>query len=324
MKDKKVLFIIAAILVAAIAFACGILFAGKTKKEEPKKQEETKEEVKEDLANYSYLPITYKVCDEDSCLHVVGSFHLGDKRIRKVDQRLLDIFDESDYLALEIKDEANIGISDFMIKDGTTIEDKVSPELYAKLQKFSEEHPSYNLESYKRFTLGMNANAIEGLPFAEAGYKTKGIDDLFHNRANRMNKEVLAFETAAFQVNLLTGYSDTLYAGKIEYMIDNYDELKRTYFDLLEVYLKGDVEGVKKQLEAEEAGEEGVEPTQEEIDYYNAMYTNRNNNMTAVIKGYLAENKNVFVVVGAAHVIADDGIIAQLKETNNYTITRFE
>ena len=46
--------------------------------------------------------------------------------------------------------------------------------------------------------------------------------------------------------------------------------------------------------------------------------------MTDVIKEYLADNKNVFVVVGAAHVLPEGGILDQLKQTGNYTITRVE
>ena len=320
MKNKKglIIFVVLLLLIAAGAFSLGLL------KNKPKKAatEETKEEETTNKP-FSYMPVTYKVCDEDSCIHIVGSYHLGDKRIRKVDQKLLDIFDSSDYLALEIKDEDTVSIASYMYKDGTTIEDRLSPELYAKLKQFSEDHPKYKLDAYKYYTLGFNSALLELIPFQEEyNTVTQGIDDLFHKRAVAQNKEVLAFETAEFQLNLLVGYSDAFYAKQIEYFVDHYEEIYRMELDLLEAYLKADVDEMNMILDAE--AESSTEPTQEEIDYANAMYTNRNNNMTAIIKTYLAENKNVFVVVGEAHVIADDGIITQLKETNNYKITRVE
>ncbi len=320
MKNKKglIIFVVLLLLIAAGAFSLGLL------KNKPKKAatEETKEEETTNKP-FSYMPVTYKVCDEDSCIHIVGSYHLGDKRIRKVDQKLLDIFDSSDYLALEIKDEDTVSIASYMYKDGTTIEDRLSPELYAKLNQFSEDHPKYKLDAYKYYTLGFNSALLELIPFQEEyNTVTQGIDDLFHKRAVAQNKEVLAFETAEFQLNLLVGYSDAFYAKQIEYFVDHYEEIYRMELDLLEAYLKADVDEMNMILDAE--AESSKEPTQEEIDYANAMYTNRNNNMTAIIKTYLAENKNVFVVVGEAHVITDDGIIAQLKETNNYKITRVE
>ena len=315
MKNKKALIlIILVVLVAVAAFVAGAL--RKPKKEEPKKEEKT-----EQKEFTTYMPATYKVCDEDSCIHITGSYHMGDKRITKLDQKLIDIFDSSDYLALEIKEDSS-DPSYFLMKDGKTIQDIVSPELYAKLQKFSEEHPMYRLDAYSHYSLGFNATIIDMLPLLEAKASTPGMDTIFQKRATKNNKEILAFETLEFQLNLLTGYSDEFYMKTIEYFIDNYEEAGKYQLDLYEAYLKGDVDEINRLLSEEEEAEEGEEPTEEEIQYYEAMYTNRNNHMTEVIKEYLADNKNVFVVVGAAHVLPEGGIIDQLTKTGNYTITR--
>jgi uncharacterized protein YbaP (TraB family) len=42
------------------------------------------------------------------------------------------------------------------------------------------------------------------------------------------------------------------------------------------------------------------------------FYTDRNNAMTEKIRGYLQQPKTYFVVVGAAHLVGDDGIVKQL------------
>ena len=321
MKNKKALIlIILVVLVAAVAFAAGAL--RKPKKEEKK---ETKTEEKQEKEFTTYMPATYKVCDEDSCIHISGSYHMGDKRITKLDQKIIDIFDNSDYLALEIEDDTDsVDQSQFLMKDGKTLQDVVTPEFYAKLEKFSEEHPMYVLKAYQNYNLGFNSTVIETLPLLEAKATTPGMDTIFQKRAKKNNKEILAFETMDFQLNLLTGYSDEFYMQTIEYFIDNYDEAAKLQLDLYEAYLKADVDEMLKLLAEDEEIENGEEATEEQIKFYEAMYTNRNNHMTDVIKEYLADNKNVFVVVGAAHVLPEGGILDQLKQTGNYTITRVE
>jgi len=44
------------------------------------------------------------------------------------------------------------------------------------------------------------------------------------------------------------------------------------------------------------------------------MFTERNLTMTDKIKGYLDEDSTVFVVVGAGHLIGEQGIVKLLKK----------
>ena len=317
MNKKNIVWIIAFILVIVACFIGGMLYK-KPKKEETKKEEKTEQKEQKD---FSYMPITYKVCDEDSCIHITGSFHIGDKRIKKLDQKLIDVYNQADYLALEIKEDST-NLSDYLIGEGKTIQDIVSPELYEKLEKFSQEHPTYALEFYKRYNLGMNATILDLLPFLEAKAQTSGIDAIFQNKAERDGKEILTFETLEYQFNLLMGSPNELYISMIEDIIDNYDEIAEYQFETYEAYLSGDEEKFTELIAADEVNEETA--SQAEIDYYNELYTNRNNRMTETIKEYLKDNKNVYVVVGAAHVLPEGGILDQLRKTNNYKITRVE
>ena len=58
--------------------------------------------------------------------------------------------------------------------------------------------------------------------------------------------------------------------------------------------------------------------TEKEKEYINALYYDRNIGMTEKIKEFLKDNKKVFVTVGSAHVIGNNGIIDLLG--NDYTI----
>ncbi len=49
-------------------------------------------------------------------------------------------------------------------------------------------------------------------------------------------------------------------------------------------------------------------------DMYDELITNRNYAMTEKIEGFLKTDKNYFVVVGAGHVIGEEGIVALLRK----------
>ena len=183
-KGKLILMIIAIVIVIALiltVFFDVFKIDTKTKKEETETKEETKE--------FSYMPLTYKVCDEDSCVYITGSIHLGDKRITKIDEKLMKIFEECDYLALEVHDDTELDTSSFMLKNGQTIKDLVSPDLYAKMEKFEEDHPMFILKTLNNFTPAYMYDYIDLLPYIENKYTREGVDSFFESKAENANKE---------------------------------------------------------------------------------------------------------------------------------------
>ena len=324
-KKGKILLIIVGILLIIASFVMGFYnvfkFDTNSKKEETKEVEE-KEKEKEETEEFSYMPLTYEVCDEDSCIYIVGSIHLGDKRIDKIDKKLLKIFDECDYYAEEVYDDYEIDLEMFMLKDGQTIESLAGPELYAKMQEFEKKHPVFMLKTLNMTTPAYMYDYLDLLPFIEHKYTREGVDNFFEKRAEKNKKEILAFETSEQQMAILTGYSNDFYFDQIEYSIDNYDELEKEAMETYEAYLSGDETRIKDAIAAEDE-EDDEEMTEEELAFIDELLTKRNINMVEVIEGYLKDNKKVFVVVGEAHVVSDieeSGIIESLKSKDTYKI----
>ena len=61
--------------------------------------------------------------------------------------------------------------------------------------------------------------------------------------------------------------------------------------------------------------------TNDTILYNKKMITDRNKIMADAAIQYIKEGKNVFFVVGAAHMYGDDGVIQSLKN-NGYVVTQ--
>ena len=142
----------------------------------------------------------------------------------------------------------------------------------------------------------------------------------FLKLATNEKKEIIEMESSTYQTETLLSFSNKLYDLLIKYSIKYEEELIEETQLLYDAWLKGDektlskllTEEIDKKLINELVDYEESLKLIEEYEY--RLITERNNEMTEKTEQYLKEDKNVFVVVGLAHIIGEDGIISQLKE----------
>lgn len=296
MKKKKIiLFSFLLFIILLIVILCFI-------NKKPKKEKE-----------FSYMPVFYKICDDDNCNYLLGSMHVGDNRITKFDKKVIDAYNESDVLAVELDiTEASINPNDLVLEDNLTMDDLIDEDLKNKLIAFSEKHLLFPYDSLKIYIPGYLSSYLASLAYLELGYLGEGVDSYFLNLAHEENKDIIPLETLEFQLAFFTDFSDEFYIKMIEDVIDNYDEEKKLGKDLYELYLTGDENKLIELLESETEGEF----TEEEKLYNKMMIDDRNKDMAKNIKKFLNEDKDAFIVVGLAHVIGEDGIIDILSNDN--------
>jgi len=269
------------------------------------KKEETKE-----TEEFSYMPLLYKICDDDSCVYALGSIHLGDSRITKLDKKVLDAYNSTDYLVVEIDIKNNsLDLENYMLEDENTIEDFIDEDFKTKLIDFSSKHPLFNYEVYKKFKLGYISTVITSLIYLENGYLNPGVDDYFLTLAHESNKNIIELESIDLQSDILFNNSNEFYINQINAIIDNYELTKMYAKNLYDAYLSANSELLKLYLDIDTEAS-----TEEEQQFTESLYTDRNFSMTDEVKKLLEENKNAFIVVGAAHVIGKDGIVNNLKD----------
>lgn len=266
---------------------------------------------------FEYSPPTYEICDENSCVYLLGSIHVGDDKVTKIKEEIIENYNKSKYLAVEL-DIQNIDIyttiQDYLLDNGETIDEKITDELKEKLINFLEDKNSmYTYDMLNKFKLGFINSYITLLATMEMNMQESGVDNHFLTLAHEENKEIIELETYEEQKNLLLNYDDEIYIKQIEESIDNYEEIKKELIKLYESYINED----KKELEKLINGEnEEREYTQKEKEYMEEMYDKRNEKMTEKVEKFLEEDKEVFIIVGAAHVIGNNGIIDLIKNKN--------
>jgi len=314
MKNKKTIILIALIIsiVAIIEVLIFFVFNNNKNKTTDKKENNSQE-------NFTYTPPLYKICDNDSCVHVMGTIHLGDSKVNKLSKKTLDIYNNSDKLAVEVDiTNESININDYIAEPGKSIDDLASSELKEKLKSFEKTNSMFIYNTLKIYKPSFISEYISSLLYIDAGYTESGVDSYLLDLAHKENKPIISLETMEEQEEFLYGYSDDFYLNQIDTLIDQYSIGKTAIILLYQSYINGNIDTLKETIDNDIDDNNSEEYKQ----YINALYTERNNKMTNKVKEFLANNENVLVAVGSAHVIADDGIVEQLK--NDYKIERIK
>ena len=328
-KNRKLLLIIASIFVVIIIAV--VLFivispfgSGK---------DETKENEKESIAT----PILYEVTKDgyDNKIYLFGSIHVADDRAYPMPDKVLNAYEESDYLAVEfdmIEYESDYEqqletVEMFLLEEGKILKDILKEDTYNKLVPYLEENYIYD-EMLEYYSPAFFENLISNIQTDKTGLSAnKGIDEYFLKNAKKEGKEVLEVESSEYQLNLMLSFPYELYDFQISYGIDNEEDTIKELNEIYELWLEGNEEEIIKLItkELEYDGEQYEYENLEEMldDYDNKLVYQRNIEMADKAEEYFNDKKDVFYVVGTAHIIGEDAIVDLLRE-RGYTVTRIK
>ncbi len=273
----------------------------------------------------------WEVTDGDGKkLYLLGSIHVADDDIYPFSDVILDAFNASDALAVEVDIDALENdiqmqievLQYFMYDDGSTIEDHIDEDLFAKAKQYLVERDMYS-ESYLLLKpifwaelLSQTAAEKTGLSF------DKGVDMYFLKEAKEAQKEILEVETAVDQAKAMASLSNNLQEYYLEDTLNNVGNLVKDTLDLYELWKEADVEKLEKYVYNEEK-KKAFSDEQLEIlnEFEKVMIVDRNKHMVDKAVEYINSGKKVFYVVGAAHMVGDSGLVNQL-EAKGYKVVK--
>lgn len=261
----------------------------------------------------------WKVDNGNSHIYLLGSIHVAKPDMYPLDYRIEGAYRSSDIVAFEI----DMGKLDplklreyLTYTDGRTLKEQISAENYEKLRKIFLSKGILE-EAMLKFKPWAAATTAQTLMLSEAGYdQTIGIDRYFLNKTTQDNKKVRELETPEYQLGLLSSF-DKVGDSFIEYALESTGDPAVEVDRMVAAWKKGDKKALKNILDSARYDY----PQFEEM--FEKIIDERNDNMTKKIEDWLKENKTIFIVVGAGHLIGERGIINQLKKTDKYKITNF-
>ena len=259
----------------------------------------------------------WKATGKSGVVYLVGSVHLLSKDFYPLNPTLDGAYKDSNLLA----EEVNLGemeqpdaqmslLSKGMLPSGQTLDTVLSPGTKALLDKHLGNFGPM-AEVAKRFKPWMAALTIESLAWVNAGFDPNlGLDKHFYDRAVADGKIVQGFETMAFQVSLFDDMpmdqQDRLLASTLK----DIDTEQANMTKLIAAWRDGDAPTVERLVLEDMKGEAAV---------YKRMLVDRNRNWMPKIEQLFTRSGHSLVVVGAAHLVGPDGLLAMLK-AKGYTV----
>lgn len=284
----------------------------------PKSKTENKESNKE--ASKASNPIFWEIKNDKTTIYLLGSVHLGRSDMYPLPKHIEKAFEKSDYLGLEINVE-NVNPFEIMnlltYKGDTVLADMISKENYDQLVAIFKQAglPEIGFSKLKPFAAAMTA---EQMQYKSIGMgQESGIDFYFLNKAKKAKKEIIELESIAFQMSVFSEF-DKISDPYIKYTLSKSPENDADHdiVELIEAWKSGDEDKIVKIINKTPDDFPQLKTLMEKL------LDDRNITMSAKIQEYLQKGGTYFVVVGAAHIVGEKGIVDILKKDNKLKIQR--
>lgn len=265
------------------------------------------------LSSESEKHIMWEAVNKEAKVYLLGSIHMARPDVYPLDTVLTNAFKRSDYLVVEV-DMNKADIFSIMkkayYKDGGYLRDNLSEETYSVLQ---EEFSKLDIKEpfYEKMKPWFAVMTLLNLKLTGEGYDaSQGIDMFFMDKAIEADKPILELESDEFQITLFDSIISEMQEDFVLYSLSDFDSSDSYVDEMFEYWKSGDAAGLER------LAFEQYEDMPNADEFEKAFLYDRNANMILKIIEYLNTDKTYFVVVGAAHLLGDKGIIQLLKEKN--------
>jgi uncharacterized protein YbaP (TraB family) len=252
----------------------------------------------------------WKVTGKSGTLYLVGSVHLLTQDFYPLSSTLEGIYKDSDLLV----EEADLGelissqsqmqlLARGMLPSSQSLDQLVSPATLADVSKRVAQL-GMPMEPLKRFKPWFLALTLSALEWQKAGFDAQlGIDRHFFDRAKKDNRRVMGLETVEFQMTLFDGLSadqqERLLVGTLKDLDTELANLSR----MVQAWKTGDASTVEEIV---------TKDLKSEPVLYERLLAQRNRTWLPKLEPLLERSGRTLVVVGAAHLVGPDGLLAML------------
>jgi len=187
---------------------------------------------------------------------------------------------------------------------GQTLSERLPADLRKRLESRLKEG-NMPLALVDGFRPWFAAVMLEMTLFMNSGYRPDlGLDQHFYDRAHADGKPIESLEPIAGHLEILTGMTEAEQQNFLAATLAELERLEDAPAQLFELWRQGDVKGLEALM---------LDSRQRYPGFHERLIASRNRQWVKRIRSMLAEGDVVMVVVGAIHLIGEDGLPARLR-----------
>ncbi len=239
-------------------------------------------------------------------IYLLGSIHMLREQDHPIPSVIYAAYREAEALIMELDmddidpvAEQALATELGLIHDGRTLRDLMGPERYAEAESLAAELqiPLRLLDQSEPWYAAVN---VEIMMLMRIGFNPMhGIEFHLSELAQRDHKEIFGLETTRQQLEILDNLSLESQRDMLIQTLSDSKGLAEVMDDMIDAWRYGDVEFLEKSLLAD---------MQEFEELHEAIVGNRNRNWVEKIQELLSEEDDYLIVVGALHLVGEEGV----------------
>ena len=263
------------------------------------------------IAHSAETTSLWKVTGDDSgpSIYLAGSIHILSEDDHPLHPAFEAAYRASDDLVLEIATNEDPGsdtlaLEKGMYGKGRKISDDLSPQMYAELGKYLKGVglPPTAMDGFRPWMASMTISITEIMKMG--GRPELGVDTFFEERAVKDGKTVRGLETTEFQIGLFAKLNKEEQEKMLGSTLKDMATVETDFPKMVKAWREGDDATVGKMIDDSMSGSP---------QFRKELLDNRNENWAKKIKEYIKGDKDIMVIVGAAHLVGEKGLIELLK-----------
>jgi uncharacterized protein len=259
----------------------------------------------------------WKVSGKGGLVYLVGSVHLLSKDFYPLNAAIESAYNDADLLVEEVDmaEMLDTGaqmaiLSRGMLPSSTPLDKVIAPATYALVSKRAADL-GMPVEPFRLLKPWMVALMLVQVEWQKAGFDPQlGLDKHFYDQAKADGKTTQGLETAEYQISRLDDMTMEQQEHLLSESLKDLDAERANMSKLVEAWRVGDGGGVERIVLSE---------LKQEPLLYQRLLVERNRNWLPKIEALFSRPKHALVVVGAAHLVGPDGLLAMLR-AKGYTV----
>ncbi len=253
----------------------------------------------------------WSVTSGNNTVYLGGTMHL----LRPSDYPLPEEYEQAYQASSEIYFETDISaMNDLSVQaqmlqqltysDGRTLESVLNEEACSAL---SEHVASIGMpmEMLQTFKPGLLVSTLQIFEFQRLGFTPQGVDTYFNTRAISDAKTLGQLETVQEQIGFLAAMGEGNESEFILLSLSDLDETEEVMEAMIQAWRSGDNAKLSEMFV--------IDMKAEAPELYDALLVQRNLNWLPLIDQMLTDEDTEFVLVGAAHLVGEDGLLNLLS-----------
>lgn len=265
------------------------------------------------LAGDERHPVTlWRVAGETNSVYLLGSIHLLREEDHPLPSVIDEAYDEADIVIMELDMDdmdpvyAQAAFNRAGVRsDGTTLQDLMGDAAYREAEDIAE-RLEIPLDMLAQSEPWLAALTVELMLLYRIGFDpTLGVEMTVTQRATRDGKPIEGLETIDEQLAFLDGLPLEAQREMLLQTLAEGESLSETIDGLIHAWHHGDTEAMEKGL---------LESVGEQDAFTEALISDRNRRWAQAITDWLDDDRDYLVVVGALHLVGEEGVPALLSD----------